>query len=107
MLERARIAFGVAAMSVEHVKINEIGKNQSARVVLQSANRLIYRLLIVLGRQVLGHARRIVNRSDLADANDVQSVLAKCRQKIFTRRRHRIVMTILSAIKRAGRSKKR
>jgi hypothetical protein len=50
MFESARVAFRVAAVAVEHVEVDQVGKDQTARVLLERMNRLINRLLVVLCR---------------------------------------------------------
>ena len=107
MFERSRIAFGVAAVAVKHVEVDQVGKDQTARVLLERMNRLVDRLLVVLRGQVFGHTHRIVDRSNLADANHVEIFILQGRQQIFARRRHGIVVTVLGAIEISGLAQKR
>ena len=48
MFQRAGITFRVTTMTVEHVKVYEVRKDQATILVAQSANRLIDRLFVVL-----------------------------------------------------------
>ena len=48
MLERFRIAFGIAAMAVEHIEIDEIVKIKPVRIGIQSVDRLVDDLLVIL-----------------------------------------------------------
>src|SRR6266545_2332453 len=75
MLERARVTLSVSAMAVKHVEVDQVGKNQSTRFLLERADSLIDRLLVVLCCQIPGHSQRIVNRSNLAYANHVESLV--------------------------------
>ena len=82
MFQRLRVAFGVAAVAVEHVEIDKIAEDQAARIGVQRVDRLVDRLLVILRGQVLGHADRIVDRRDLADADDVEAGVLQQRQQI-------------------------
>src|SRR6185503_6597664 len=52
--------------------------------------------------QILSDTHRIVNRSDLPDTNYIEIFIGKRRQKILARRRHSVIVTVLSAIERSG-----
>src|ERR1043165_1069959 len=99
--QRFGVTFSVATMTVEHVEVDEIRKDQSACRVAQRFNRLIDRLFVVLCSQILCYSERVVDRRDLSDTNNIEILVSKRRKKILARRRHCIIVTILSPIESA------
>src|SRR4030095_14655640 len=85
-------------MSIEHVEVDEVRKDQSTRRLIQCRDRLIDRLLIVLRVQILRNTNRIVDRSNLPYADNIEVLISKGRQQILARRRNSLVVTILCPI---------
>src|SRR5262245_18796186 len=66
-LERPGVAFYVVAVTVQHVKIDKVNKNQSFACLFQCLDGLIKASAIVTSRQLLRGASMAKDRSDLAN----------------------------------------
>ena len=55
-------------------------------------------LVVVLRRQIFGYANRVVNRSDFADADDIEIVLLQSYQQILRRRSDGVIVTVFRAL---------
>ena len=102
MFQGLRVAFGVAAVAVEHVEIDKVAEDQAAGIGIEGVDGLVDGLFVILGGQVLGHAERIVDRGDLADTYDVKAGVLQQRQKIIGRRRNGVVVAVLGPFEIGG-----
>ena len=105
-LERAREAFDVLAMAVEHVKIHEVGEDQTARLLREGLSQLGHSVGVVSRGDVIFHAAAVIDVVNLADAEHGNFFLGQDIQQHRAWRLDRVIVTAFGAAKisrRAGR----
>src|SRR5258708_7717103 len=80
-------------MTVEHVKVYEIGENQASPGLTKCVQRLIHAGVVVTGFQFLSRSSMTKDRTDLADRSDCQTGGFQSIEQGVFRRIDRIVLS--------------
>ena len=96
-IETAGITFGVVTVTVKHVRLHEIGKDESV-ALLAIGKHPVPHFGIRMSAQVHCDASAAENIVDLADGSHLSALLAKSVEQSLAERRDAVILSVCGAI---------